>query len=117
MQEVPCNKLGAASTSAPQEISVTHSLWTRRGRAVYGRIVVAGVGDAVTIGDTIGDGVITGCAARLGGVGEGDIETIGDIVGMGCAEAATIAPPATAIPARTTPTNHRFMELPPPYLV
>ena len=48
----------------------------------YGCIVFMGDGDGDTIGEIIGDGDITGCAATmLGGAGDGDIDAIGDVMG------------------------------------
>jgi hypothetical protein len=79
--------LNLKSTSAPQEILVTHSfIDTNAAKTAdsYGRIVVIGVGDAEAIGDTVG-------------------------VGTGCAPATNGVAPATKAPARTIPTNHRFM--------
>lgn len=57
-------------------------------RPAYGCIVVIGVGDV----DTIGDGVGTGCALAL----------------------RTLAMPATHVPAKTIPMNHRLMKRPLP---
>ena len=91
---------------------------------------MTGDGDGETIGEIIGDGVITGCAfATESAGGDGDIDPIGDIVAMGdteangdtmpigAAEAEAAAPPAIAAPTRIMPANHRFMELRPPYLL
>jgi hypothetical protein len=86
-QQSPRNTLARESTTAPQEILVTHSLWTRLRATTdrYGRIVVVGIGDA---------------------------DAIGDMVGAGCAVAAAsdVAPAARA-PTRTMPINQRFMEI------
>ncbi len=48
----------------------------------------AGVGDGDTIGETIGDGVMTGCALA----------------------ANVVAAPAITAPPRMTRANHRFIE-------
>jgi hypothetical protein len=80
------SRLMLASTYGPQEIAVTHNLSTQTARVTtksYGRIVETGVGEADTIGETVG----TGCAAR----------------------AANTEALAMKAPHRTIPTNHRFM--------
>jgi hypothetical protein len=47
---------------------------------------------------------------RIVDTGVGDAETIGDTVGTGCALAANVAvAPAMHVPARMIPTNHRFI--------
>jgi hypothetical protein len=57
----------------------------------YGRIVDAGVGEGDTIGETIGDGVMTVCAPA----------------------ASVVAAPAITAPPRTIPANHCFIEFTP----
>jgi hypothetical protein len=89
IRERAFKKRNAESTRAPQEILVTHSLSTKPGwfnAKHYGRIVVTGVGEADTIGDTSGDGVP-----------------------IGCAWAINVPVPASDIPARTSPINQRFI--------
>lgn len=71
----------------------------------------------VVIGEVIADGIAEGIAGIVGGavgaMGDaiGPIDSIGEAVGTGCAEAASVAPPAMKLPARTMPTNHRFTEI------
>ena len=75
----------------------------------------------VVIGEVIADGIAEGIAGIVGAViggavgamGDaiGPIDSIGEAVGTGCAEAASVAPPAMKLPARTMPTNHRFTEI------
>jgi quinolinate synthase len=47
---------------------------------------------------------------RIVGIGVGVAEAIGDGVAIGCAVAASVVAPATQTPARTIPTNHRFID-------
>jgi hypothetical protein len=67
------------------------------------------MGVAVCIGAADGIGCIVAIGAVVA-IGDMDgIGAIGGLVGTGCAEAASIPPPAANDPASTRPMNQRFM--------